>query len=67
MIEPDARPADQLTTREILELVAHRFHFNGNSGQVTIELVYDNGTFRRAHTRSGPIGVDDLDLRNSPA
>lgn len=63
----DQRPIDQLTTREILELVAHRFHFNGNSGQVTIELVYDNGTFRRAHTRSGPIHIDALDDRHGSA
>lgn len=55
----DTRTTDQFTNRELAELLAGRLHISG--GTVTIELVFHNGAFVRAHTHSGPIGSDDLD------
>jgi hypothetical protein len=55
--EPRDDPLDQilgttaadLTPAEFFDLVAHRFGIRHTGGDVTLELVYVNGTFRRAH------------------
>jgi hypothetical protein len=43
------RPLRELTPDEFLELVARRFGIGPGSGKVTLEIVFQNGTFSAAY------------------
>jgi hypothetical protein len=60
------RLAADLTPAQFCELIAQRFHLGPGSGEQTIELRFEHGSFRWAKLHSGRIGLDDIDTVRRP-